>query len=387
MNKTTRNVLIIIVMVTLVGALMLGVFYYSSYKSEANAVADIVNKGNAYMDGQLYEEAISCYEQALELEEGNEELTMAIVEAYMRLAESQGDSDEAIISYLNAISYNQNNKTAYWAISNIFENRGDQDSMLDILKQGFEDTNDSSMESKVLRIEEERARIEAEIAAMLEAENERIALEQERSEMLEPLVELFANEDYDGLKEILRTDEYVSFSDEVIGDASYYLGEYDEMNNRTGTGVAVYENGYYYYGEFENNVRCGHGVLMRAQYAESSSIGSFIFDGEWVDDKPNGIGSARSNYYKDRISGNDFTSKEITGNYTDGLEDGDMTLVGTTKSGSKNTFKYKTEAGVADKVSNEDSGVKGQYIIAVSGDQKLTSDGSIRGVEGFVEEE
>ena len=41
----------------------------------------------------------------------------------------------------------------------------------------------------------------------------------------------------------------------------------------------------------------------------------------------------------------------------------------------------------ASKASNDDSGVKGQYIIAKASDGKsnLTSDGSARGVEGFIE--
>ena len=88
------------------------------------------------------------------------------------------------------------------------------------------------------------------------------------------------------------------------------------------------------------------------------------------------------------MSGNDFVMKEISGNYTNGLEDGSMTLSGVTKSGAKRTFKYKTKDGIAEKSSSEDSGVKGQYIIAQTDDksESLTSDGSKRGVEGFVEE-
>jgi len=387
MTKRTRLILTIIVAVILVTSLLLGVYYYNSYKSISNEVADIVNKGNAYMEAGLYEDAIGYYEHALEYEEGNEELKMAIVEAYMRIAESQGETDEAIVNYLNAISYNENNRTAYWAIARIFENRGEEDAMMEVLRQGFEKTGDSAMESKVLIIEEERARIQAELDELARQEEERIALEQARASMLEPLVSLFEEKEYDDIKDILRSDEYVAFSEEVIGDTSYYCGNYDENNMRTGIGMALYENGYYYYGNFDNNMRNGQGILFRATYADSSSIGSFIFEGQWVDDKPNGQGSATSNYYKDRISASDFATKVITGNYTDGLEDGDMTLVGTTKSGSKNTFSYKASAGVAEKSSNEDSGVKGQYIIAVSGDQKLTSDGSVRGIEGYVEEE
>ena len=112
------------------------------------------------------------------------------------------------------------------------------------------------------------------------------------------------------------------------------------------------------------------------------------YDGEWSDDKPNGAGTAKSNYYKDRISASDFMTQEISGNYTNGLEDGDMTLVGTTKGGQKRTFKYKAKDGIAEQSTSESSGVKGQFIIAQTDDksESLTSDGSVRGVEGFTEE-
>lgn len=387
MNKTVRLIMTIFVTVVMVTGLMLGVYYYNSFKSQDNEVADIVNKGNAYMQGECYDEAIECYEHALEYEEGNEQLLMAIVEAYMQKANKLGESDDAIISYMNAISYNSNNKTAYWSIAQIYENRGEQDAMMDILREGYTNTGDAAMESKVSAIEEERARIQAEIEAELAQELERQQEEQEKAAKLEPLMVLFEEENYDGLKDILRTEEYVDFSDEVIGDTSYYFGNYDENGHRTGTGIAVYENGYYYYGDFEDDVRSGHGVYMRASYSESSSIGSFIFDGAWADDKPNGDGVATSNYYKDRISANDFSTKEISGNYTDGLENGQMTLTGKTKSGASRTYKYKAVEGVAEKSSNEDSGIKGQYIIAQTDEDNLTSDGSVRGVEGFVEEE
>ena len=82
-----------------------------------------------------------------------------------------------------------------------------------------------------------------------------------------------------------------------------------------------------------------------------------------------------------------MTKQVISGSYKDGLENGTMTLSGTLKAGGSVKYTYKAANGVAEKSSNEDSGVKGQYIIAKSSDESsnLTSDGSKRGVEGFVE--
>lgn len=388
MTKKEALALKIFVGAVLVATLLFGAFYYASYKSVANEVADLINKGNAYMDAECYSEAIECYERALEHEEGNEQIRSAIVKAYMSMAETYGESDEALMCYQNAISINPDNKTAYWSIANIYENRGDEDTMLDVLHRGFDDTGDETMNAKVFAIEEERARIQAEEEARIAEEEAKRAEEEARMAMLDPLKELFESKDYDALKDKLREEDYVAFSEEVIGDNYYYSGDHDIDGNREGYGIAVYENGYYYYGEFHDDMRSGHGVWFRASYPEGSSIGSFMYDGEWDDDKPNGTGTSTSNYFKDKISASDFTTKEISGNYEDGLEDGSMTLVGTTRGGQKRTFKYKANDGVAEKSSSDSSGVKGQYIIAKTEDESesLTSDGSKRGVEGFIEE-
>ena len=388
MTHKEALILKIFVGVVLVATLLFGAYYYASYKSTANEVADLINKGNAYMEAECYPEAIECYERALEREEGDERIRSAIVVAYMSMAPQYGDSDEAILCYQKAIEVNPDNKTAYWSIANIYEARGDEDTMLEVLHKGFDDTGDESMNAKVFAVEEERARIQAEEEARIAEEEAKRAEEEARAAKLDPLKELFEAKDYDALKDKLREDDYVAFSEEVIGDNSYYSGDYDIDGRREGYGIAVYENGYYYYGQFHEDVRSGHGVLMRASYPESSSIGSFLFDGEWADDKPNGNGTAKSNYFKDRISATDFATKEITGNYTNGLEDGTMTLTGVKRNGEKRTFKYTAADGVAAKSSNESSGVKGQYIIAQTDDksESLTSDGTKRGVEGFIEE-
>ena len=90
---------------------------------------------------------------------------------------------------------------------------------------------------------------------------------------------------------------------------------------------------------------------------------------------------------KDKIGEAGLSKQVITGEYVDGYENGTMNLTGVAKSGASVKYTYKVENGVAVKSSNEDSQIKGQYIIAKSSDGKsnLTSDGSKRGVEGFLE--
>ena len=148
MTHKEALILKIFVGVVLVATLLFGAYYYASYKSTANEVADLINKGNAYMEAECYPEAIECYERALEKEEGDERIRSAIVVAYMSMAPQYGDSDEAILCYQKAIEVNPDNKTAYWSIANIYEARGDEDTMLEVLHKGFDDTGDESMNAK-----------------------------------------------------------------------------------------------------------------------------------------------------------------------------------------------------------------------------------------------
>lgn len=388
MNKYVALALKIAISIIVVGGILVGVYYFASFKSDANEIADIVNKGNAFMNSDNYFEAIGCYEEALTLEPESEELKSAIVKAYIMYAESLGETDPAIEAYQKAINYEPSNKMPYWAVANIYENRGAEDSMMDVLRTGYEYTGDEDMNTKVTNIETERARVQAEEEAAAAELAEQQAQEAAREELLRPMAELFAAGKLDDAKDLMRTDNYISLADEVIGDTSYYYGDRDDAGARNGKGIAIYENGYYYYGDFENNSRKGHGIWMRAVYAEASAMGSYIFEGEWNEDKPNGEGSVTTNYYKDKIGAEGLIKQVISGNYQNGLEEGTMYLAGTTKAGKGVKYTYKCSAGVAAKASNDDSGVKGQYIIAKSSDEtsNLTSDGSQRGVEGFISE-
>lgn len=388
MNKKVATVLWIIIGTILVGAIMFGVYYGVSYYSEANKMAEELNIANSYMEQNDYISAIASYNAALEYDPENQDIRNTICNAYVSLGQLYGSSDEAIEAYQNALLYNIENKTAYWEVANIFEERGEETNMMSALTTGYENTGDESMKAKVDAINEEKARIQAEEEARQMEEEERAAIEEARAEVLSGVFKTFEAGNIDDVKELLRTPDIKDFADEIVSeDVSYYYGSKDADGKRSGKGLAMYINGYFYYGDFENDQRSGEGTWMRAVYSDSSAIGSFIFKGTWENDKPNGAGEATSNFYKDKISANEMVKQIIKGEYKDGLENGSMNLSGATKGGASVNYTYKAEDGIAVQSSKEDSGIKGQYIIAKSSDGKsnLTSDGSKRGVEGFVE--
>ncbi len=387
-TKKARLIMAVATAIVIVIAIIMGVYYGVSNSSPANKMADLLLTGNQYMDSGDYEKAISYFDDALNYEPESEEIRNAISYAYIKLAENCSDSVETVDLYQKSLLYNKTNKTPYWGIANVYESLDDEDNMLASLQNGYDNTGDETMRQKIEAVEEERARIQAEEEAKAAEEAERAALEQEHADTLQKLYDCFEGGDLDAVKDMMRTEEFTDFADEVIGDNSFYFGTKTPEGVREGKGIAVYRDGYYYYGDFSGDQRSGHGILMRAVYSESSAIGSFVYDGEWSNDKPNGEGTSTSNYYKDKVGPAGLSRQVIKGTYTDGLENGTMRLDGTPQSGGAVSYSYTAEMGVAKKISDEDSGVKGQYIIAKSSDGKsnLTSDGSLRGVEGFTGE-
>ena len=373
--------------IVIVAAILLGVYYGVSYFSEANKLADILKTGSSYMDAGEYETAIKYYDDALNYEPESQEIRNAISYAYIKLAENNTNNAEAVEQYQKSLLYNKTNKTPYWGVANIYESLGDEDNMMISLQTGYDNTGDEAMMQKIEAVQAERARIQAEEEAAAAEEAERAAIEEAHSEALKALYDCFASEDMDAVKDMLRTEEYMDLADEVVGDNTFYYGTRTDAGLKEGKGIAVYRDGYFYYGDFSGDQRKGTGILMRAVYADSSAIGSFIYKGEWSNDKPNGTGTCTSNYYADKVGASGLTKQVITGTYTDGLENGSMTLQGTARGSGNVSYTYTSENGIAKKISDEDSGVKGQYIIAKSKDGKsnLTSDGSKRGVEGFTD--
>jgi len=388
MNKTVALLIKILLGTILTVVVMFSVYYGVRYYSDADSMALLIQEGNDYMDVASYEMAIETYNEALEYEPDNIEIRNAISNAYVLYAKEYGGSEYAIEQFRNALIFNEQNKNAYWGIVEAYEELDNEDGVLETLNLGFEKTDDANMQFKADYILSERARIQAEEEERLREEAEELALEESKNELLEELYLCFETQKADDIKELIREERFINLSDEVIGkDKSFYYGDKDGEGKRNGKGLAVYADGFYYFGDYVDDLRKGNGMWIRATYSDSSSIGSYIYEGEWDNDMPNGQGSSTTAYYAKRVGAQGMTKQVVTGNYVNGLENGTMSLSGSLKSGGNVKYTYSCENGLAKKASNDDSGVRGQYIIAVSkdGNSNLTSDGSLRGVEGFLD--
>lgn len=125
---------------------------------------------------------------------------------------------------------------------------------------------------------------------------------------------------------------------ENVGCGLYPFGE--KYTDEDGNEAVPY---YFYFGEYKNGKRDGYGIT----FIRTDAMSFDVFEGIWSNDKPNGFGA----YYNNNMYA--YTSlaemRMLTyGNYTDGLEDGEMTAIAVLNEHPDVYFKstYTASAGV-----------------------------------------
>lgn len=101
---------------------------------------------------------------------------------------------------------------------------------------------------------------------------------------------------------------------------------YQYYELEAGYGMAVYPNNFYYIGEWKNGQRSGYGTWICTEFSDMYLVDSYIYHGQWENDKPNGEGVIRicrrldeSNAGYQRTAQND-----ISGSFKNGYYHGTM---------------------------------------------------------------
>lgn len=142
----------------------------------------------------------------------------------------------------------------------------------------------------------------------------------------------FADNRQDAIWDLAHLKRYVKLSKELEGTGEYYYqGDVDGDGKPNGTGLAIYENNSYYFGQWSHGERSGQGTWYRyyiGQKNKTNAMGVYMshsYAGEWKNNLPNGQGAE---HYDVDISKLEPTRKimiqNVVGNFTDGLYDGDM---------------------------------------------------------------
>lgn len=257
------------------------------YKEGYDLTADVALKSNLVdvyvknadnMDNADYEEKIAEYNKALELDSANEK------------------------------AKNGRKSCAYAVLDDMMaaEQYDEAENFISTYTDGLPDVDFSSYSEK---IESERALMTA------------------RHDLMEQVISLMAAGDYAGMLSVDGSENASLVVDNMDGD-SYIYAQDGFSEDYTGKAVGIYkistllQNGYYfYYGDYENGVRSGQGTL----YVKTDGYNEAytVYEGAWADDKPNGQGKETA---VNEDAGDELVTIERSGNLSDGLFDGEVTV-------------------------------------------------------------
>lgn len=327
-------------------------FYSASVDTVSGLSSNVIEKNKEDII-DIYCAAASVYSDDLDtrlrvLNEGytvtgeSEEVRTLLTEGYVEQAEicnGNSDLDGEINAYKSALSYDPECEAALTGLSIVLNEEisylidnnclDDAETYIDEYENSGYDLSSVNFELYRTQIEDKRAMAELIDSVMSQA------------------LSLLASKDYDGMYDLDGTDDANTVAG-TVEDYMIYTPEGDIDNSYTGTAVGLYifeYGGYaFYYGEYDNGIRTGTGTY----FMKESYQGAYdVFEGQWADDMPNGEGTftAIAIEYQDGTM-----DKVITGNFTEGYQDGNMT--GTlTYDGNTYTGTWTAENGKASDVS------------------------------------
>lgn len=276
----------------------------------------------------------------------------------------QGDVDSAYESYQDAEEADNGERTEELedekeqieaATKEQYDNEEDLDKKSQLIERLIDlDPDNAEYPSELEQIHEEQERLLEEQERIREEEEQARAMEEFVSGNVEAFDYLLAtceSRDDDAIIALYYSEEYAAiywtFPDTL---SSYALEE-------NGTTLLLFRESsddrglYIYYGEVHDGVASGEGNVYVALTADNRVIGSLadlsgtpefgryaIYKGHWANGLPNGQGTYVEYEYQNHIS------ETVTGNYTDGLENGNMTHVYDNESVHW-TFHYTADMG------------------------------------------
>lgn len=288
---------------------------------------------------------------------------------------SEGNQEEAIIAFTAAIEIDPKQILAFVGRGDVYavlaEQEPDNSVALTLWQKSVADyeyafeLGDTQVEEK---LEESR-----EILRHLQAEKD-------AQPLLETLYTRFEDTDVEGAKALMRQADYQELSNSVSKNPYYY-------DHGDGSGLAVYPENFYYYGQLEDGLRSGHGLWIRAVFEDGNDSESYIYEGTWANDRPNGEGCIVRNRYPDQIQVEPGTTTsvktEVTGTFVDGLYHGTIYEVWNMTDGSIHVWSPITAVdGIYQAI--EENGDR----IIVAHDQNndhttLSDGGSVHVIQGF----
>lgn len=182
---------------------------------------------------------------------------------------------------------------------------------------------------------------------------------QVRKDTLKELYQLARNKQLDEIIEIMQTEE---FRIEFQLDYPVYYSEVGEGIFGDGYGMTIYNQGHIYIGDFVENKRRGSGFNLK-WWKESEQTRFCTYNGEWLEDAPNGYGTVKEVGYLDgNLIYGELYSVSTVGFFVNGLENDIMTKeIKDSKGESIGSVSYKASMGVVQPLTDEYGTIRWVY--------------------------
>lgn len=137
----------------------------------------------------------------------------------------------------------------------------------------------------------------------------------------------------DTVANLIRLERVRAITDSLDQTGNYYY--YGAINNKgipEGTGLAIYEDNTYYFGEWHNGMRDGDGMWIQIFPDASGIVDEYTgvlehqYSGTWKNDLPNGNGQEHFTYDNSQITIG-ATIANVMGSFKDGYYNGNMLVM------------------------------------------------------------
>ena len=181
-------------------------------------------------------------------------------------------------------------------------------------------------------------------------------------EMLAEMMDYWSKGNVEAVEDLSRLSHYKAMSASLEGPSYfYYYGDRNADGKPEGTGIAVYGENQYYYGQWVNGVRQGEGTWLkmydysdRDTKADRARI-SHSYTGSWQNDLPNGEGHEQYVIDPEKAEAGSRYLQNAMGNFTNGLYDGKMYLMTQDASGNVQEWYGNAAEGVFETFEGRDS--------------------------------
>ena len=146
---------------------------------------------------------------------------------------------------------------------------------------------------------------------------------------LKEMYTYWADNNTEAVRDLAHLERFEAMSYKLSGTSDfYYYGDLNSSGLPEGTGLAVYGDDQYYFGEWKNGKRNGNGTWINF-YPEYSNyvVTEHMYTGGWADDLPTGDGQEHYDYDFTKMNGDDIYVQNAIGGFDKGFYDGKMYII------------------------------------------------------------